>query len=376
MKIKILIFFIFILFILSGFSISTTNIEDYYYVVAMGIDLSDNGNLALSIQIATSSDDESSESSQSTSSAIYTTEATSLNSGISTFNNYLSKKISLSHCSAIIFSEEIAKNGINSYITTFANNSEIRPTCKIIICDSTANEALEYVANSDENFSARLYEFIVDSADYTGYSISTEILDFLYSINSENSCGVTTYASISDETFQDIGIAIFDGDKFITSLSAGNSIAYSIITDNLTTCNITIDDPFFEGEVLDITILPKKDTKTQINIIDGIPYIAISCEFECSISSINSYYNYESSENIAIIENEINSYLSDICSDFLYEISHEYGLDICDFRNIASSSYLTTADFEQTNWSTSYKNAVFVISIESSIEYSGLLSAK
>ena len=109
MKIKIFIIFIFILFILSSFSVSNTNIEDYYYATALGIDIGEDNNIILSVQIAMSSDDSSSESSQSTSSVIYNVEAKSLNSGISEFNNYLSKKISLSHCSAIIFSEEIAK---------------------------------------------------------------------------------------------------------------------------------------------------------------------------------------------------------------------------------------------------------------------------
>ena len=376
MKVKIFIIFIFILFILSGFSVSNTNIEDYYYVVALGIDESENGNIILSIQIAISSDDSSSESSQSTSSVIYSVEASSLNSGISICNNYLSKKLNLSHCSAIIFSEEIAKSGINSYITTLANNSEIRPTCKIIVCNTTANEALEYVSNSDENFSARLYEFIVDSADYTGYSISTETLDFLYNINSENACSTATYAVISDEALQDIGIAIFDEDKFLTNLSATDSIAYSLITNNLKTCNIEIDDPFFENETLDIIISPKENVKINVNTIDNIPYIEISNDFECSISSMNEYYNYESSENIIIIEEAINSYLENICLNFLYEVSHEYNIDICNFRNVASSKYLTTEEFEKTNWDEIYKNSNFSINITSSIEYSGLLSSE
>ena len=376
MKSKILIIFIFALLILSCFSISNSNIEDYYYVVALGIDKGENNNISLSIQIAMSSDDSSSESSQSTSSVIYNVEASSLNSGISEFNNYLSKKINLSHCSAVIFSEEIAKDGISSYITTLANNSEVRPTCKIIICDSTANETLEYVSNSDENFSARLYEFIVDSADYTGYSVSTEILDFLCNINSENACSTATYAFISDEALQDIGIALFDENKFITNLSATDSIAYSIITNNLNTCTISIDDPFFEDEILDITISPKKDTKINVTIIENQPYIEILGNFECSISSMNEYYNYETSENISIIEEEINSYLEEICFNFLYNISHEYGLDICNFRNVVSSNYLTIEEFEKVNWNEIYKNSNFAIDISSSIEYSGLLSSK
>lgn len=91
---------------------------------------------------------------------------------------------------------------------------------------------------------------------------------------------------------------------------------------------------------------------------------------------MNEYYNYESSENIEIIENEINLYLEEICFEFLDEISHEYGLDICNFRNIVSSNYLTEANFERVNWNEVYKNSTFAINVDSSIEYSGLLSTK
>ena len=121
MKIKkflILILLILMLFILTGCSGKSNNIENFYYVIAIGIDKGENDLIKLNIQVATSSSDSSSDSAQSSNSDIYTVECPTITSGISAFDNYLSKKLRFSHCSAVIFSEEIAKEG------GVANNEE------------------------------------------------------------------------------------------------------------------------------------------------------------------------------------------------------------------------------------------------------------
>ena len=110
----LLIFSIIFLFILTGCSNSNENLENYYYVMAIGLDSSSTSEINLSIQVASNSEqnDSNDGSSQSTSSNIYTVPCNSIDSGFSILNNYLSKKINLSHCSAIIFSEDLAKSGI------------------------------------------------------------------------------------------------------------------------------------------------------------------------------------------------------------------------------------------------------------------------
>lgn len=109
-KISISIILIFILITLTG-CYDASSIEDSHYVVALGIDLSENNLYNISIQIAKNSNSSSSDSKSSQSSmfTIYTVEAETIESGITILNNYLNKKINLSHCSAIVFSEELAR---------------------------------------------------------------------------------------------------------------------------------------------------------------------------------------------------------------------------------------------------------------------------
>ena len=114
-KLSISIILIFILFTLTG-CYDASSIEDCYYVVALGIDLSNNNLYNISIQIAKNkSTSSSSDSSQSSSYIIYTVEAETIESGITILNNYLNKKINLSHCSALVFSEKLARNRIRRF---------------------------------------------------------------------------------------------------------------------------------------------------------------------------------------------------------------------------------------------------------------------
>ena len=109
-KLSISIILFLLLFTLTG-CYDASSIEDCYYVVALGIDLTQNNLYNISIQIAKNKNNSSSssDSSQSSSYKIYSVEAETIESGITILNNYLNKKINLSHCSAIVFSEDLAR---------------------------------------------------------------------------------------------------------------------------------------------------------------------------------------------------------------------------------------------------------------------------
>ncbi len=156
-------------------------IEDLAYVTALGIDITDNNMLALTFQISIpeSSSSSSSGSSQSSKSENTTIQCSSINSGISLANSYISKQINLSHCKVIVFSEEIASKGLNEYIDTLSNNIEIRPNCNVIISRGTAKDFIENAKPSIETLTARYYEVALKSSEYTGFTTSTEFANFV-----------------------------------------------------------------------------------------------------------------------------------------------------------------------------------------------------
>ena len=111
-----------------GFSISNSSaintIDELAYVVAIGFDVGESSDLKISFQINMPSSSSSSSSGEGSSdnsssddtSVINTVECNSFDVGVSLLNTYLSKKVNMSHCKYLIFSEELASNGIGEYI--------------------------------------------------------------------------------------------------------------------------------------------------------------------------------------------------------------------------------------------------------------------
>lgn len=111
-KISLIIVLIICLFMFCG-CYNTTGIDRQYFIVSLGLDLTENNNLLISVQIPfPSSSSSTGGSAQSNDYQIYTVEAQTIDEGFSILNNYLNKKINLSHCSALILSEKIARKTV------------------------------------------------------------------------------------------------------------------------------------------------------------------------------------------------------------------------------------------------------------------------
>ncbi len=163
-------------------------------------------------------------------------------------NSYISKQVNLSHAKIIVFSEVLASEGVSKYISTFVNNVEIRPDCNIIVSRCSAEDFLNNSAPSLETLSARYYEQVLSSSEYTGFTPNTSLTNFYSSykdytsqpiailggINSNSTHNVdleNSYVDLNgsykaDETpiknktnIEFTGIAVFNQDKMIGELT-------------------------------------------------------------------------------------------------------------------------------------------------------------
>ncbi len=376
MKKTILLIFILIilLFSLTGCS-SINGIDNYYFIISLGLDKSDSG-LKVSIQIPSNSSQDSSggSSTQSAEYEIFSAEGVSIDECITILNNYLNKKINLSHCSALIISEELAKEGIQTYINTLSNNTELRHSCNIIVSNGTSIDVLENISNSGAVFSARLYDYLINSSEYTGYTIQSSFGDFFQALENDYYEPTTIYTIISDNTIQTSGIAVFQRDKMIGTLDITDTIAHLITINKLEKSTITINSPFTENENVDLDIQLYKDTDISIDIINGSPLITLNIYPEGIIRSSGTVFNYTDSEQIKTLEKATNTYLEKIFKNYLYKITKEYNSDIVGFKGFCQSKYLTKKEFEEIHWENIFRDSYFNININSKINSSNLFN--
>ncbi|MFR8103671.1 MAG: Ger(x)C family spore germination protein [Clostridia bacterium] len=401
--ITIFLFLFLSLISLSGCSYQNT-IDDLAYVVALGLDIGESNNLKLSFQVSIPSsggDSGQSSSSQSSDSVINSIECTTIDSGLNIINSYISKKINLSHCKVIVFSEALAYQGISKYIYTLLNDIEVRPDCNIIVSKCSASYFLKNSKPTLEKLTARYYEIAPKSSEYTGYTSNVTINDFFSNLNDTM---VEPYAILGNVNTQEtqkqnekssfdkdssytagetpiesrpnaenMGLAVFYGDRLVGELNGIETICYLILTNQLKTCNINIPSPFDKDTTIDLSLKVKNRTKNKVEFINNSPFITCKVSLNAEILSMNKDSEYLEDKNLKEIEEAANRYLESHISDYLYKTAQEFRSDITGFGKYAVSQFPTWDKWSTYNWLDNYCNSFFQVHSSISIRSSHLL---
>ena len=244
-------------------------------------------------------------------------------------------------------------SGIGTLINSLANNDEIRPNAYILISSTSANDVLEKVSNSGENFSSRFYEYVINSVNYTGYSVETKFGQFLNDINNDFNDAIAIYTFVNDDSIQNSGLAIFKDDYMVGKISSLDAIAHLLVIDKLEESLISIPNPFDSSSNLDLVLGITKNSKQKVNIINNTPFI--TCEFfvGATIKTSGQNFDYTTTENIIL--------------DYLYTLSKEYNSDVLSFKSILSRTCATNQELENYHWEDIYKDSYFKVTVNTNI---------
>ena len=424
----LILFVVFITFI-AGFSNSyiSRRIEHLAYVLVLGIDKGEKARLKISTQFINVSSSSSGASSDSSQIVLTSCEANSIFSGLNLLNSYIGKEINLAHCSVVVFSEEIAKEGISSEIYSLINNEELRSSANIVV---TNCKAYDYINNSKpnlENLTSKYFDTFDITSKLTGYFSNITLGDFFNNLsesnsdpiavlgglnstarseenksssnsseesssssNSGNSDNINGETSNSNSSSQDVeeqekqeietnqnnlvagkssivggrgtenlGLAIFSGDKYIGELTVWESICHSLITNSIDTCIISIDDPLFENEQLEIQLSPNKKSKITSNIENGAININIELNLIANIISLNSNINYEDTDTINKISTATQNRLNDELNKYFDKTARKYNIDIDKYYLSILKYFPYQKNFDDFNYKEKLKHANF-----------------
>lgn len=424
----LILFVVFITFI-AGFSNSYVShrIEHLAYVLVLGIDKGEKAKLKISTQFINVSSSSSGASSDSSQIVLTSCEANSMFSGLNLLNSYIGKEINLAHCSVVVFSEEIAKEGISSEIYSLINNEEIRSSANIVV---TNCKAYDYINNSKpnlENLTSKYFDTFDITSKLTGYFSNITLGDFFNNLsesnsdpiavlgglnstarseenksssnsseesssssNSGNSGNINSEASNSNSSSQDVeeqekqdietnqnnlvagkssivggrgtedlGLAIFSGDKYIGELTVWESICHSLITNSIDTCIISVEDPLVENKQLEIQLSPNKKSKITSNIENGDININIELNLIANILSLNSNINYEDTDTINKISTATQNRLNDELNKYFDKTARKYNVDIDKYYLSILKYFPYQKNFDDFNYKEKLKNANF-----------------
>ena len=376
------------------------SVDDLAYTVALGIDVGDSEDLKVTFQFTMPVPSGEGGSGQASPSVIDSVEANSIDSAISFMNAYVSKEINLSHCKVIVISEEVAKRGISKEIFSLMNKVQIRPDNHVIISTCSAQKYIESVSPSLENLVTKFYEILPRSGDYTGYTVNAELGDFFTKIvcTTCEPCAILgnvvdngteeTSGSGSDSQegekksakngIENMGIAVFKSDKLVGTLSAEETLAHLLLTNQLKSCNISIPDPDDESKKIDLFLTSNHTAKIQVSIVNGNPFAKSHLTVNAKIASVDALSKDttpESSEQrLKKIEESAEHYLETLLSNYCYKTAKEFHSDIAGFGKHAIHNFKTSNEFDEYDWLNHYQDTFFETDAKVTIKSGFLLT--
>ena len=429
--ITIISFFILLIFFINGFSATyrAHTMTNLAYVLAIGIDVGENAKLKVSAQFSKSGIFSSGSSSNDSDDSIVlvSDEANSIVSCINLLNAYIGKELNLAHCSLIVFSEDIARQGISEEIYTLMNNEEIRPSTNIVISKCDAYDYIGNIKPNLEKLTVQYYDTFSITNKFTGYfpditlgnffntvscdhCNSTAILGGLNltsrekksndSSSSEDSSSSSDSSNNEDNSTIDqnvitnsenlvagsstirgnrgtenLGVAVFKDDKMYGELTAIETICHLLIQNSLKSCIITIDSPINNSDSkCELSISPVKDSKSVVSIDNDVPQIYLNFYLVADILTLNKDTNYESEEILNLFSEKATEYMNKKFYEYLNKMSKEYNTDIDNFSHKALTNFSTLSEWNNFNWNEKFKNANFHVDIDLNVVSTLLLT--
>lgn len=316
------------------------------------------------------------------------------------------------------------KNGISTEIYSLINNEEIRPSINLVISKCSAHDYLNNAIPNLEKMTVKYYDTFSITSRFTGYISNITIGDFFNDLSyescgstailgglnstarkgssesnsssspnsssgknsssSENSVSPNTDDSLKGENVvtnpddltagtssvvgkrgtENIGLAVFNKDKFCGELTAVESICHLLITNNLDSFIIAIDNPMSTGKKMELSIMPKKKSKINVDTKDNKIKISLKISLSANILTLEENVNYKDKETLEKISSKTEEYLKKEFEKYLNKISKEYNSDIDHFCTKALGHFSTNSEWKEFNWEEKFKNAEFNVDID------------
>jgi Ger(x)C family germination protein len=308
------------------------------------------------------------------------------------------------HITAIIFSEEVAREGLNTVLSFYIRNHDFRETPFLIVVKGSAEEYIKQTKPRMEKTISKFYETFLSNGRESGYYLQTDIHDFYSRLKNVGGSPYVMYSGINPMTGENspagtktpeqkgdpylpggiprtgtqtptdfIGLAVFRGDKMVGVLNSDETRAVAILQGNFPRGYVGVVDP----------LEPKKGTITlkvwcgfkpiiTAKINDGIPTFDVQILIEAELLGVTSGINYEAPDYQELLETQTsNMFKKQIMS--MIKHTQELGTDPVGFGLYLRSLFQNTDEMEQANMTSLYQAADIHVNVSTKIRRAGLI---
>lgn len=390
MKKILLLFFI---LILSGCSYAT-DVENQAFVVAIGIDKGVHYPLKTTFVFANPSGgggggEENSPKTPKSDSV--TIEAPTVYSAVRKLDSIKSKTINLSHIKIVIFSDEVAKEGIKEHLSAFASSRDFRPNTYVSITEGNAGEYLKGVKPAQEIFIEKYYDNIMHKV--AADKVNEAYLYYLFFNIEENFSGSLVplaalnkneneimpsdfipsgddfdYDARAGEILRDaenpaemLGSAILKNDKMTGTLGSFDTDLARIICNEYYPRNYSIKYPGKES-FLTFRLIQQQSAKVNAEIKNKNADISISVPI--SIEYVDAGLIENNMEKSKVFCEFLEERLNKKAEDLIYKSQKIYNCDFLGLGNSVKKQFPDMKAWYNWNWGEKYSTAEIKVNFD------------
>ncbi len=170
-----------------------------------------------------------------------------------------------------------------------------------------------------------------------------------------------------DRGTENIGLAVFNKDKYIGNLSAIETLCYTLIEEEVDNFSVCIDSPTSSDKKIDVSVSSLEPAHTKVDISQENPIITIDFNLTAKALTGQNTLDFSDKDTLNAVNTALKDYLTSQMKAFLYKTSREYGCDINGFYRLVKQKFLTIPKYNNYNWEEKYKHAEFNIHIDSNV---------
>lgn len=411
---------------------NSVNTNNLCFANIIGLDKSENNpsNLLVTFQIITPKMESS--NSVSTDKTIVTSiDENSIDLAVSTLQDYISSNIEFSNSNAIIISEDLAKDGVQRYISTISSNLDFNNNMYILICEGKAQDFIETLDKNDSINPTSYFDILKNSEEKSSsvkFVNLTEFSNLLFTSNatpyapickintenketsnenqdnednkdeneqkSENSASKKNSNTVdntssnnqdlikqkSDINIEIGGTAIFKDEKLVGKLSSDETAFHIMLTSILKSYTTTLDvneseDNAFNNQTSssNVNITQTGKAKIKVDTNGNRPRIDVKIPLNIVVLDTPAgEYDYLNSNYVSSVKKKVTEVLDKKMENYINKIQKEYNTDLAEFYKYSRKNFLTAKEYNEYNFKEKFKDAKIDVKFDITFNDAGL----
>lgn len=355
-------------------AIAIDKTEDGYIVTAQIINPSEIAGRTLTTRVAVST---------------YSTTADTIFEAIRKLTHLVPRKVYLGHMRLLIFSEDLAREGIGKSLDFLSRDHEVRTDFYIMVAKDAKAKDILNVLTPLEKIPASKLHYSLERAEKAWGSVRTMALDELIACltsigiepvitgvtingNVERGKNIKNVENVDVPTVLRIDqVGVFKEDKLIGWLDEKEGWGYNAIIGNVESSVISL--PCKKGENLAVEVV-STESNIKGSIDEGVPKINIDFKVEANIGEVNCEIDLTKPETVLELEKSLANKSREFMISAIKKAQKGLESDIFGFGLVIYRSYPKEWNELKNNWDKEFIDLEVNVNVNANIKGMGTIT--